>query len=120
MYPSPAELAHFICGCRDRGIAFKATAGLHHPLRDGIAHGFLNLLGATLRAHADGAEPRELTEVLLDEEPGAFSVTGEAFTVRGRAYGAEAVAAARGQLFVGYGSCSFSEPTEDLKALGIL
>jgi hypothetical protein len=120
MFPSPAELAHFICGCRDRGLAFKATAGLHHPLRDGIAHGFLNLLGATLRAHADVAEPRELTEILLDEEPGAFSVTDEAFTVRGRAYGAEAVAAARGQLFVGYGSCSFSEPTEDLKALGIL
>ena len=120
MYPSPAALAHFICGCRDRGLAFKATAGLHHPLRDGIAHGFLNLLGATLLAHADGAEPGELTEVLLDEEPGAFSVTDDAFTVHGRAYRAEAVAAARERLFVGYGSCSFSEPTEDLKALGIL
>jgi hypothetical protein len=30
------------------------------------------------------------------------------------------VAAARERLFVGYGSCSFSEPTEDLKALRIL
>jgi len=120
MFPSPAELAHFICGCRDRGLAFKATAGLHHPIRDGIAHGFLNLLGATLLAHADGAEPRELTEVLLDEDPGAFSVTGEAFTVRGRPYGADAVAAARQRLFTGYGSCSFSEPVEDLRALGVL
>ena len=120
MFPSPAELAHFICGCRDRGLAFKATAGLHHPIRDGIAHGFLNLLGAALVAHADGAEPRALTEVLLEEDAGAFSVTDEAFTVRGRAYGAEAVSSARERLFVGYGSCSFSEPTEDLKALGIL
>jgi len=120
MFPSPAELAHFICGCRDRGLAFKATAGLHHPIRDGIAHGFLNLLGATLRAHADGAEPRELTEILLDEEPGAFSVTDDAFTVRGSAFDAEAVAAMREELFVGYGSCSFSEPVEDLRGLRIL
>ena len=55
MFPSPAELAHFICGCRDRGLAFKATAGLHHPIRDGIVHGFLNLLGAAVLAHAEGA-----------------------------------------------------------------
>jgi hypothetical protein len=120
MFPSPAELAHFICGCRDRGLRFKATAGLHHPIRDGIVHGFLNLLGAAVRAHADGAEPRELVAVLLEEDPGAFSVTDEAFTVRGRAFGAEAVAAARERLFVGYGSCSFSEPVEDLKGLRIL
>jgi hypothetical protein len=120
MFPSPAELAAFICGCRDRGLAFKATAGLHHPFRNGIAHGFLNLLGATLLAHADGAEPRELAAVLLEEDAGAFSVTDEAFTVQGRAYGAEAVAAAREALCVGYGSCSFSEPVEDLKGLRIL
>ena len=120
MFPSPAELAHFICGCRDRGLAFKATAGLHHPIRDGIAHGFLNLLGAAVLAHAGGAEPRELIDVLLEEDASAFSVTDEAFTVRGRAFGADAVAAARERLFTGYGSCSFSEPTEDLKALRIL
>jgi hypothetical protein len=119
MFPSPAELAHFVCGCRDRGLPFKATAGLHHPIRDGIVHGFLNLLGAAVLAHA-GAEPRDLVEVLLDEHPGAFSVTGEAFTVRGTAFGADAVAATRERLFVGYGSCSFSEPVEDLKSLGIL
>ena len=120
MFPSPAELAHFVCGCRDRGLAFKATAGLHHPIRDGIAHGFLNLLGAAVLAHADGAEPRDLVAVLLEEDAGAFAVTDEAFTVRGRAFGADAVAAARERLFVGYGSCSFSEPVEDLRGLRIL
>jgi hypothetical protein len=120
MFPSPAELAHFICGCRDHGLAFKATAGLHHPIRDGIVHGFLNLLGAAVLAHGEGAEPRDLVAVLLEEHPGAFSVTDEAFTVRGRAFGADAVAAARERLFVGYGSCSFSEPVEDLRGLGIL
>ena len=120
MYPSPAELAHFICGCRDRGLAFKATAGLHHPLRDGIVHGFLNLLGAAVLAHAAGAAPRELAGVLLEQDAGAFEVTDEAFTVRGQAVDAGAVAATRERLFVGYGSCSFSEPVEDLRGLRIL
>lgn len=120
MFPSPAELAHFICGCRDRGLAFKATAGLHHPIRDGIVHGFLNLLGAAVLAHAEGAGPRDLVPVLLEQDAGAFEVTDEAFTVRGHAHGAGAVAAAREALFVGYGSCSFSEPVEDLRGLRIL
>jgi hypothetical protein len=120
MFPSPAALAHFICGCRDRGLAFKATAGLHHPVRDGVAHGFLNLLGATLLAHADGADPDPVADVLALEDASAFSVTDEAFTVAGRAYGEEAVIAARERLFTGYGSCSFSEPVEDLRGLGIL
>ena len=120
MFPSPAELAAFVCGCRDRGLAFKATAGLHHPIRDGIVHGFLNLLGAAVLAHADGADPRDLVAVLLEEDASALAVTDEAFTVRGRAFGAEAVAAARERLFTGYGSCSFSEPVEDLRGLRIL
>jgi hypothetical protein len=120
MYPSPAELAHFITGCRDRGLAFKATAGLHHPIRDGIVHGFLNLLGAAVLAHADGAEPRSLAAVLLEQDASAFGVTDEAFTVQGRAFGAEAVTAAREALFTGFGSCSFSEPVEDLRGLRLL
>ena len=120
MFPSPAELAAFICGCRDRGLVFKATAGLHHPIRDGIVHGFLNLLGAAVLAHADGATPQDLVAVLLEEDARALGVTDEAFTVRGRAFGAEAVAAARERLFTGYGSCSFSEPVEDLRGLRIL
>lgn len=120
MFPSPAELAAFVCGCRDRGLAFKATAGLHHPIRDGIVHGFLNLLGAAVLAHADGAGPRDLVAVLLEEDAAAFEVSDEAFTIRGRAFGPEAVAAARERLFTGYGSCSFSEPVEDLRGLRIL
>ena len=120
MFPSPAELAAFIAGCRDRGLAFKATAGLHHPIRDGIAHGFLNLLGAAVLAHAGGAGERELVPVLLEEDPRAFAVDDEAFAFHGHAFGEEQVAAARERLFAGFGSCSFSEPVEDLRGLGIL
>ena len=116
MFPSPR-------GARAPSSAAAATAGspsrprpgLHHPIRDGIVHGFLNLLGAAVLAHAEGAGPRDLVAVLLEEDAGAFAVTDEAFTVRGHAFGAEAVAAARERLFTGYGSCSFSEPVEDLR-----
>jgi hypothetical protein len=120
MYPSPAQLAAFVTGCRDRGLPFKATAGLHHPIRDGTVHGFLNLLGAAVLAHASGAGEAELAAVLLEEDYNAFSLDDEAFGVRGARFGADAVAAAREQLFTGYGSCSFSEPVEDLRALGML
>ena len=119
MYPSPAELARFVCGCRDRGLAFKATAGLHHPLREGIVHGFLNLLGAAVLAHA-GAGEDDLAEVLAEEDVAAFAVDDEVFSFYGHEFGAEQIAATREGLFTGYGSCSFSEPVEDLRGLRIL
>jgi hypothetical protein len=120
MFPSPAQLAAFITGCRDRGLPFKATAGLHHPIRDGIVHGFLNLLAAAVLAHAAAADERTLTSILLEEDLNAFSLDDEAFTVRGERFGADAITAARAELFTGYGSCSFSEPVEDLRTLGML
>jgi hypothetical protein len=120
MFPSPAQLAAFIVGCRDRGLAFKATAGLHHPIRDGIVHGFLNLLGASALAHAAGAGEADLATVLLEADYNAFSLDDESFGVRGQRFGADAVAAARRELFIGYGSCSFSEPVDDLRSLGLL
>ena len=120
MYPSPGELADFMTGCRELGLPFKATAGLHHPIRDGIVHGFLNLLAAAALAHAGDAGERELIDVLLADEPDAFSITDDAFRVAGREIGAEQVAAMRRELFVGFGCCSFSEPVEDLKKLWIL
>lgn len=120
MFPSPGELAEFITGCRDAGLRFKATAGLHHPIRDGIVHGFLNLLAASVLAHAGGADARELIDVLLADEPDAFGFTDDTFRVAGREFGVEQIAATRRELFVGFGCCSFSEPVEDLKKLWIL
>ena len=119
MYPSPVALARFVRGCRDRGLAFKATAGLHHPLREGIVHGFLNLLGAAVLAHA-GAGEHDLAEVLAEEDATAFAVGDEVFAFHGHEFGAEEIAAAREGLFTGFGSCSFSEPVEDLRGLRIL
>lgn len=110
--PSVEELARFVRVCREAGVPFKATAGLHHPLRARERHGFLNLLAAAVFGNEN--------EALADEEAASFAVERERFAWRGREASAEDVARVRRELFVAFGSCSFSEPVEDLKALGIL
>jgi hypothetical protein len=118
--PTVGALAMFVADCRDAGVPFKATAGLHHPIRHGEAHGFLNLLAAAVFAHADGIGVQEIAALLAQEDPAAFTVTAEALAAGGRSADAVAVAAAREALFTAYGSCSFSEPVDDLRELGVL
>jgi len=118
--PSVEEVAAFVAACRDAGVPFKATAGLHHAIRAGEAHGFLNLLAAAVFAYTDGLTAEELVPLLAEEDPSAFAVDAQALRAHDRSAGAEAIAEARRDLFVAYGSCSFSEPVEDLMALGIL
>ena len=118
--PSPVALARFVCGCRDRGLAFKATAGLHHPLREGIVHGFPNLLGAAVLAHARRDE-RDLAEVLAGGGRGRVRRRRRRCSPStGTSSGRSKIAATREGPSTGYGSCSFSEPVEDLRRLRIL
>jgi hypothetical protein len=125
-FPSVEAVAAFVTDCRDAGVRFKATAGLHHPVRHVDAetgfhmHGFLNLLAAAVFAHADGLREAELAALLAEEDPAAFTVDAEGLAVHGRRAGAGAIAQARAELFVAYGSCSFAEPVDDLTALGVL
>ena len=54
--PSRAELGRFLRVCRDAGVPFKATAGLHHPLATDERHGFLNVLAACAFADENALE----------------------------------------------------------------
>jgi len=110
--PSVEELAAFVRRCRELGLRFKATAGLHHPVRGEREHGFLNLLAAAIF----GDEERALAERDRD----AFRLDADAFAWRDRAAGGDVVARVRRDLLVGIGSCSVAEPVADLRALGIL
>jgi hypothetical protein len=83
-------------------------------------HGFLNLLAAAVLAHSEGLGEAELEAILAEEDPDAFTVDRGGLAVHGHRAGAGAIAAARAELFVAYGSCSFSEPVEDLKVFGVL
>jgi hypothetical protein len=109
--PVPA-LGAAVRRCRELGIAFKATAGLHHAVRTRDGHGFLNLLAATVFGDEERA--------LADGDPGAFSLRADSFAWRGRAAGPDELARVRRELFAGFGSCSVQEPVDDLRALGLL
>jgi hypothetical protein len=95
--PSAPELAAFIRTCREAGVPFKATAGLHHAVRTSEEHGFLNLLAAAGSDDVEGMLHSDDPEQLLTVDPR-----------RAR------------QALRSIGSCSFWEPVDDLKALGVL
>jgi hypothetical protein len=110
--PTISELAGFVRECRRLALPFKATAGLHHAVHARGEHGFLNLLAAAVF----GDEQRALAE----EDADSFALAPKGFSWRGRTAPADELAAVRTGLFVGFGSCSFIEPVDELRALGIL
>jgi hypothetical protein len=115
LFPSPEALADFILEVTRHRVPFKATAGLHHAVRyrdseTGFDHfGFLNLLVGVSRALHGGAEP-EVAAALAEDDGAALATEARSesdeLEVRG--------------LFVGYGSCSTSDPVTDLSALGLI
>lgn len=110
--PSVDELAAFVRGCREHGVAFKATAGLHHAYPTGAGeHGFLNLLAAAV--FGDEADA-------LRAPRGAFQLDADSFRWDGRAAGGDELARVRENLMRSIGSCSFFEPVGELHDLGIL
>jgi hypothetical protein len=106
--PSIDQVAQVLVGCRDAGVVMKATAGLHHPLRRGSEHGFLNLLCAAVHAQ-DGIDASR--EILEEESLDALPLASLT---------AEQARSTRAELFKGFGSCSWREPVDDLRALGVL
>jgi hypothetical protein len=95
--PSIEQIGLVVACCRDAGVPFKATAGLHHPMRCGEEHGFLNLLAAA-------TAPLDRIEEVLAEEDGSALELEEASR----------------EVFVSFGSCSWREPVEGLQELGML
>lgn len=110
--PGVEELTRFVRACRDRGLAFKATAGLHHAIAHDGEHGFVNLLAAAVF----GDEERALSE----RDPSAFALDASGFRWRGREAGPAEAARARREVLHSIGSCSFFEPVAELEALGVL
>lgn len=127
-FPDAHELALAVDAARRARVPFKATAGLHHPLRhtrelgNGEAagmHGFVNLFGGAALAHRHGLDADALAELLDDGDAAHFELT-EVFRWRSLSASGPEVAAAREALALSYGSCSFDEPTGDLRGLGWL
>jgi hypothetical protein len=130
-FPSSREVARFIRRCVEVGAPFKATAGLHHPMRaryhltyapnapTGVMFGFLNvfLAAALLRTGASEDEAVAMLEA-TDASELRFDDTG--LTWRSHRLTSDQLRAARRLLARSFGSCSFEEPVDDLRALALI
>jgi hypothetical protein len=124
-YPSAEQVAFTLTLCRDAGVPLKATAGLHHPLPTLDAagqrqHGFLNLFAAGVLAHARRLGEDQVRQILAEENASQFVFDAAGLHWRGVSATAEEVAAAREKAVLSFGSCSFEEPCDGLRALGLL
>jgi hypothetical protein len=129
--PSPERLARFLFDAAAQRIAFKATAGLHHPIRAERAltyevdsprapmHGFINVFaGAAFAWH--GMDRRSIVEVLEERDPAAFQFREDALLWNHHRIGADQLNTARRDFCHSFGSCSFEEPVTELRELGLL
>lgn len=125
-FPSPERVAFAIAACRDADVPLKATAGLHHPVRRFDAgvqtemHGFFNVFGAGILARVHPLDRQTIQTIIEDETPLDFAFTDDGFAWRGLRATSHEITVARQQALISYGSCSFDEPREDLRTLGLL
>ena len=123
---SVLDLAEFLTAAHAHDVPWKASAGLHHPVRGShgveggvVQHGFLNLLFAGIALHAGALDAARVAEVLGETDAEAFVVDPVHAAWREVRVEPEQIAAAR-ERCVSFGSCSFDEPVNDLRELGIL
>jgi hypothetical protein len=126
--PPAAEVVEFISACKREGVAFKATAGLHHPIRGsyrltyepgsdvGTMYGFLNVFFSAALIYA-GADKRTAIAVLEERDPMAFVFEDDAIVWRDRRITTEQIEASRRGFSTSFGSCSFREPVDELAAI---
>lgn len=131
-FPRTNEVVRFVRTCLAANVPFKATAGLHHPIRcfrpltyennspKGTMHGFLNLFLMTGFAR-EGYRVSLLEDVMEEEFEEVFRFEDQAAIWRDdfslniwqlerlRKFGIQS-----------FGSCSFDEPIADLQKLGVL
>ena len=116
--PPSTHVAGFLCEAAARRLPFKATAGLHHPIRTAM-HGFVNVfVAASFAWH--GMEREDITAVLDERDPRGFEFGGDGLRWRGRSLSSLQIDSARREFAHSFGSCSFEEPLADLRELGWL
>jgi hypothetical protein len=126
--PPAREVIDFIAACRRYMVRFKATAGLHHPIRGsyrltyepdspvGTMYGFLNVFVASALVYA-GERVGTAIAALEESDRQSFAFEDNAIVWRGRPITAELIEVSRQELAMSFGSCSFREPVHELSAL---
>jgi hypothetical protein len=127
--PVVPDLAGFLVGCARRGLRFKATAGLHHAIRAERAltyepgsaragmHGFVNFFVAAAVAY-EGGDAAEVECALAEDQAASFRVDEDAIWWRERGFSPEQMERVRERFAMSFGSCSFTEPLEEMRGMG--
>lgn len=130
-FPAASATVHLLRAIAKRHLPFKATAGLHHPIRSrhpftyeaaspaGTMHGFVNLMSAAALLYF-GVTTGEALHTLEEEDAQAWQIEPEAVRCRAFRWSADQMREVRQKFFISFGSCSFEEPICDLEAMGWL
>lgn len=126
--PDVQQVAEFIRACADLKLPFKATAGLHHPIRAeypltydansprAVMHGFLNVvMGAAFAWHGK----HDIEAIIAETVADAF-VFDDAAHWRNQSLSLVQIREVRDKFMHSIGSCSFDEPTAELQKMGLL
>ena len=124
-FPPSTQIARALVRAATRQLPIKFTAGLHHPIRqfrDEVKtkmHGFHNVLGAEVLAAEHRWNADQAVAMLDDEDPRSFSFTDDFFAWHDWKIDMERLQSRR-DFVKSFGSCSFDEPRDDLRALNLL
>lgn len=130
-FPPASIVIQMLIALAKLHLPFKATAGLHHPIRSSqpltydphsakaTMHGFLNLSCAAAVLYFNGTE-KDAENILQDEDRTSWKVDEDRLNWRHLKWTRNQLSTLRHEFFMGVGSCSFEEPIHDLEALGWL
>lgn len=126
-FPPADAILDFMIACRDAGVSFKATAGLHHPLRGeyrltyepgsskAMMYGYVNVFLAAALLWA-GASRDTARAALLETDPTTLDFGDDWIAWRDRKLTTTQLRSAR-EFAISFGSCSFREPIDELAQL---
>ena len=124
-FPGSVQIARAILASTKHHVPIKFTAGLHHPVRqfrDEVKtemHGFLNVLGAGVLSAEHHWDEAQTVDMLEDQRAQSFEFHDTVFAWRDWEITLDRIKARR-KFITSFGSCSFDEPREDLRALNLL
>lgn len=134
-FPAAETVVSFLQSCLAHGVTAKATAGLHHPLcgfyrlayddesPTGPMFGFLNVF-LTAALLASGGSAADAVLLLNESDRSAIVVNDLHVGWRGPeqmvAFDRALLQRVRQTVLTSFGSCSFTEPVTESRALGLL
>jgi hypothetical protein len=131
-FPSATQLCQSIFAFAEAEIAFKATAGLHHPIPGkhsltsepnspvSVMHGFLNVAVLAALVYWQKIKPTIGVELLKESKCDNFQFSTDGIFWKDYQLNIAEIEQTRQRFFRSFGSCSFQDPINDLKELKLL